>query len=59
MKRKAMCQKMALKTHTSYKRVLKEVFPYYQYMIRKNKELSIKMQDYFDLEKEEVEWLVK
>jgi replication factor C large subunit len=59
MKRKAICQRIAEKTHTSQKRVYKDVFPYFRHMFREDKGLAKSFTEEFDLSKEEVEWLGK
>jgi len=55
-KRKGIAEKIALHTHTSSKRVIKDVIPYFRVMC-KNKEYANKFSEEFELEKEEVEWL--
>ncbi|MFH1053912.1 MAG: replication factor C large subunit [Candidatus Woesearchaeota archaeon] len=59
MKRKAIAEKIAEKTHSSSKYVIKSTLPYIQEMCRTSKKERKKMAEYFDLGKEEVEWLVK
>jgi len=58
-KRKAICQKIAEKTHTSTKRVIQDTFPYIQAMIMADKKLAVNLSHYFDLDSAEVEWLAK
>lgn len=59
MKRKAIAEKIAVKTHSSTSRVIKDTMPYIQAIFRKNKEMASKLADYFELDKEEVGWLKK
>jgi len=59
MKRKAICHKIAEKTHTSQKRVYKDVFPYFKVMFKEDKSLAKKFTEDFDLSEEEAEWLKK
>jgi replication factor C large subunit len=59
MKRKAICQRIAEKTHTSQKRIYRDVFPYFRFMFRENKDMAKKFTEEFDLSKEEIEWLGK
>ena len=56
MKRKAIAEKIAEKTHTSSKRVLHDILPHIQFMIQKGNTALIKE---FQLEPEEVVWLKK
>ncbi|MBT3304018.1 replication factor C large subunit [Candidatus Woesearchaeota archaeon] len=53
-KRKEIARKIAEKTHTSAKRVISDVLPYVQTMIKKGKEFRE-----FDLSEEEITWLRK
>ncbi|MBN2422021.1 replication factor C large subunit [Candidatus Woesearchaeota archaeon] len=59
MKKKAIAEKIAEKTHTSKKRVMQDTLPYLHHIFKSNKELSDKLANELDLEKEEVEWLKK
>ncbi|MFH1316956.1 MAG: replication factor C large subunit [Candidatus Woesearchaeota archaeon] len=59
MKRKAIAEKIAEKTHSSTKYVIKSTLPYIQEMCRINKKERERLAEYFDLGKDEVEWLVK
>lgn len=59
MKKKAICQKIAEKTHSSSKRVYRDVFPYFSHMFKHNKALAKNFMEEFDLSKEEVAWLKK
>jgi replication factor C large subunit len=59
MKKKAIAEKIAFKTHTSKKEALKNTLPYLQAAFKKNKDFRIKLTDELDLSKEEVEWLKK
>lgn len=56
MKRKAIAEKVAQKTHTSKKGVIKDTLPYLQVMFR-NKDMRKQLSDYFDFDKEETDWL--
>ena len=58
MKRKAIAEKVAQKTHTSKKGVIKDTLPYLQVMFR-NKDMRKQLSDYFDFDKEETDWLKK
>jgi len=58
MKKTAIAKKIADKTHTSKKEILKTM-PYIQIIFRKNKEMAKDIIAEFDLDKEEVEWLRK
>jgi replication factor C large subunit len=57
-KRKAIAEKIAEYTHTSQKRIIKDVMPYIQIMC-KNKSLAESFKNEFNLDKEEIEWLAK
>jgi len=58
MKKKAIAQKIAEKTHTSMKEILKN-FEFMQIIFNKNKEMANRMIEQFDLNKEEIAWLKK
>ena len=58
-KRKAIAEKIALKTHSSAKRVVTDTLPYLQQIFKKNKEEGKEIADELDLSEEEVEWLRK
>ena len=63
-KRKDIAEKVAIKNHCSKKRALKETLPYLQAIFQsKNSSLNSGMkkdlQDFFELEEEEVAWLQK
>jgi len=58
-KRKSIALKIAEKTHTSSKRALQDTLPYLSLIFKKNKELSGKFAQDFELDKDEVEWLKK
>lgn len=58
-KRKSICQKIADKTHSSTKKVIKDSFPFIHAMIRNNKPLAESLIHEFDLDQGEVEWLRK
>ena len=59
MKKKAIAEKIAEKTHTSTKQALKNTLPYLQFTFKKNKIFREKLTEELDLSKEEVEWLKK
>ena len=56
MKKKAIAEKIALKTHSSKKEILKSTMPYLPVMFR-NKEMKDKIITYLDLDDEEAGWL--
>jgi len=58
-KRKSIASKIAEKTHTSSKRALQDTLPYLSLIFKKNKELSGKLAQDFEFDKDEVEWLKK
>ncbi len=58
-KKKAIAAKIAEKTHTSSRRVVQDTLPYIQIMLKKDKSLKEQFMHEFDLEKDEVAWLVK
>ncbi|MBI2111281.1 MAG: replication factor C large subunit [Nitrosarchaeum sp.] len=53
-KRKTICKKIGSKLHISYKRALKDVYPYINHLLNK-KEFYEK----FDFDEEEIQWLKK
>ena len=55
-KKKAIAEKIASKTHSSKKEILKSTMPYLPVMF-KNKDMRNNITDYLDLEEEEIEWL--
>lgn len=59
MKRKEIAKKIALKTHSSQKEIIKDTLPYMQVIFKKNKKEAEKIADYLDLNEEEKEWLIK
>ena len=59
MKKKAIAEKIAEKTHCSTKDALKNTLPYLQIAFKKNKEFRENLIQELDLSKEEVEWLKK
>jgi replication factor C large subunit len=59
MKKKAIAEKIAEKTHTSTKEALKATLPYLQVSFKKNKYFRNELINELDLSKEEVEWLRK
>lgn len=58
-KRKAIAQKIASKTHSSKKEVIKSTLPYMQFIFRKNKKQAAELASQFEFDTEEVEWLRK
>jgi len=59
MKKKAIAEKIAEKTHSSTKETIKNTLPYLQFTFKKNKDFREKLTEELDLSKEEVEWLKK
>jgi orotate phosphoribosyltransferase-like protein len=59
MKKKAIAEKIAEKTHSSKKEVLKNTLPYLQVSFKKNKIFREELTNELDLSMEEVEWLRK
>jgi len=58
LKKKAIAEKIAEKTHTGKKRALQDVLPYLRTTAIHNKKEAERMADYFDLDPEQKEWLV-
>ncbi|MEA2035922.1 MAG: replication factor C large subunit [Nanoarchaeota archaeon] len=58
MKKKAIAAKIAEKTHSSVKEVVKDI-EYFKIIFKKNKEMAKEISEYVDLDKEEVAWLKK
>jgi replication factor C large subunit len=58
MKKKAIAEKLAKKTHSSVKEQIKTI-DYFKAIFQNNKEMSRKIANYLDLDKEEVAWLKK
>ena len=58
MKKKAIAAKIASKSHTSIKNILKD-FDFIKLSFKKNKEFAKELTLYLDLDKEEVTWLKK
>jgi replication factor C large subunit len=56
-KRKAIAEKVALKTHCSTKKALQDTLPYLKVIFEKNKKEAEKIGNFLDLDKEEVKWL--
>lgn len=59
MKKKAIAEKIAEKTHSSTKDVIKDTLPYLQAAFKKNKNFRAELTNELDLNMEEVEWLKK
>ncbi len=58
-KRNAIAEKLSEKTHKSIKQTIKETIPYMKVIFKNNKEMSDKLVEELELEKEEVAWLKK
>lgn len=58
MKKKAIAEKIAERTHSSTREVLKDI-EYFKYIFRENKEMAQSISEYLELEAEEAEWLRK
>ena len=58
MKKKAIAEKIAAKTHSSKKEILKSTMPYLPIMFN-NREMSRSLIENFNLDSEEVEWIRK
>ncbi|MBR9691858.1 replication factor C large subunit [Candidatus Woesearchaeota archaeon] len=58
MKKKAIAAKIAEKTHTSSKQILKNI-EYFKVIFQNNEEMAEKIADDLDLNQEEVDWLKK
>lgn len=56
LKRKAICEKIAHRCHTSSNRVLKDIFPHVKHMINNG---NTQLIEEFDLSDEEIAWLKK
>ncbi len=59
MKKKAIAEKIAERTHSSKKEVLKDTLPYLQVAFKKNKDFRNQLTNELDLSMEEVEWMRK
>ena len=59
MKKKAIAGRIAEKTHSSVKDVIKNTLPYLQVAFKKNKDFRTELTNELDLSREEVEWLIK
>lgn len=59
MKKKAIAEKIALKTHTSSKDALKNTMPYFQFTFKKDRTFRNSVIRELDLSSEEIEWLAK
>ena len=58
MKKKAISEKIAKKTHTSIKEIMKNI-EYFRVIFRENKEMSAAIASELDLNKDEIEYLSK
>ncbi|MBN2459323.1 replication factor C large subunit [Candidatus Woesearchaeota archaeon] len=59
LKKKAIAEKIADKTHTSKKRALQDTLPYLKPVFKKNKKEAERLTSYLELDQEQVEWLVR
>lgn len=57
VKKKSIAEKVAEKTHTSKKSVIKDTIPYMKIIFKKDKQCSARITEEFELNNEEVEWL--
>ena len=58
MKKKAIAAKIAEKTHSSVREVVKDM-EYFKIIFRRDKEMAKAIEEYADLSNEEVDWLKK
>lgn len=58
-KRNAIAEKVAVKTHKSVKDTIKNTMPYIKFIFQNNKKIGEGLAEYYELDKEEVEWLRK
>ena len=58
-KRKSIASKIAGKTHTSSKRALQDTLPYLSVIFKKNRKEAQKLAESFDLNNDEIDWLIK
>ena len=56
-KRKSIVEKIAKKTHTSSRTVIKDTLPYIRPIFKNNKEEASRLAEYFELDKEEAAYL--
>ncbi|RMF54859.1 replication factor C large subunit [Candidatus Woesearchaeota archaeon] len=59
LKRKAIAEKVAEKTHCSTRRAIQDIIPYLQIIFRKNKKMAGDIANSLELEREEIDWLKK
>jgi replication factor C large subunit len=57
-KKKSIAKKMTLRVHASARRIVQDALPFMRVMM-KNKAVARELASYFNLDKEEVEWLAK
>jgi len=57
-KKKAIASKIAEKTHSSTKEIIKDI-EYFKIIFKKNKEMANKISEYLELDNEEIKWLRK
>ena len=58
MKKKEIAGKIAKRTHTSTKQIMKD-FEYFRQIFKNNKEMANQLTDELELDKEEIDWLRK
>ncbi len=58
LKKKAIAAKIAEKTHSSTREVIKDI-EFFKVIFKKNKEMASSISQYLDLDKEEIAWLKK
>ena len=59
MKKKAIAEKIGVRTHTSSRRALHDTLPYLKHIFNNNRREAERISSYLDLDKEEVAWLKK
>jgi replication factor C large subunit len=59
LKKKAIAEKIADKTHTSKKRALQDTLPYLKPVFKKSKKEAERLTAYLELDNEQVEWMAR
>lgn len=59
LKKNAIAEKIADKTHTSKRKALQDTLPYLKPVFKKNKKEADRLSEYFELDKEQIEWLAR
>jgi replication factor C large subunit len=59
MKRKAIAEKLSSKMHVSSRRAVQDIIPYISIMCKKDKNLAERFQKEYNIENEEMEWIIK